>query len=205
MMNRFLRGNGATRGSLSLLVLGVLVWESASAGDLDQCDFKKEEGSCAATFTINKETNYYTIPADGTCRTVTVQVDGTQYPHKQKDKDIVDAVMVLDKRKNYEFKISGCTTHPTRQAVVQKCVAANASREEPCLKIASEAHNKCAIPEKKLYDYECWTGMMPAFKACEEAAIDALNACVGANLLRVDHPSPGVVTVVPTGEYLPTD
>lgn len=189
----------------ALFAFGVLVCGQACAGDLDQCDFKKDEGACTATFTVDKETNYYTIPADGTCRTVTVQIDSTQYPHKQKDKAIVDAVMVLDKQKDYEFKVSGCTSHPTRQAVAQKCGAANASRQESCIRIANEAHNKCAIPEKKLYDYECWIGMMPAFKACVTGLVDAVNGCIGANLLRVDHPSPGVVNIVPTGEYLPAN
>lgn len=174
------------------------------ASDLDACDFRKEDGACSATFSINSETHYYTIPSDRTCRTVTVQIDGTQYPHRQKDRDIVDAVMVFDKTKKYDFKVSGCTRHPTRAEVAEKCYSQVRAADEQCVTMVNDLGRKCALPGKEnAVELGCWLAGLPAFKVCEEAVVDRMNACVGANVMRVDQPSPGVVIAVPTGEYLP--
>lgn len=175
-----------------------------NASDLDECDFRKEKGACSATFSINSETHYYTIPSDRSCRTVTVQIDGTQYPHRQKDRDIVDAVMVFDKTKKYDFKVSGCTRHPTRAEVFENCLSQIRAADQQCLSMANDLVRKCTIPEKQnTVEMGCWLDGLPAFKACAEAAVDRMNACVGANVFRVDQPSPGVVNAVRTGEYLP--
>lgn len=148
----------------------------ALSSDIDECYFKQSKGTCSADISIDESNNSYTIPASGDCRTVTVLIDGTQYPHKQKDANIVDNVMKIDKSKNYSVSVSGCTLHPTNAEVNDKCTTMMSDATVQCDGLAPAV--KCAGSENP---EECAASSMSDFTNCVEGAVaSAETACLGS-------------------------
>lgn len=127
--------------------------------DLDFCHFGKRTGTCSASHTLDRQTNFYTIQATGVCRTVLVQIDETVYPHTQRLQPIVDSVTVFHKDRPYEVSIAGCITHPTKEEVVVGCL--NARSYCP-----ADISNEQA-------------------RACAYRVAESVNACIGARAFDI--------------------
>jgi len=185
--------------------LGVLLVSTGPsfAGDLDDCDFNKVRGSCTGRVIPHKDSNSYEIPANGTCRTVTVQIDSTQYPHKIKDRPVSDSVMVLLKGKEYSISVSSCTLHPTRQEVQDSCKPALEAVMAPCRQKRLSMGADCTASAQADSNFDgaaCWSRTQDATEGCYAASADAINACIGARAYKLLRTS-NFIGIGPTGEY----
>lgn len=164
--------------------MGSTAW---AADNLAQCDFNKSNGACAPVVRYDDATSSYTIAATGLCQTVTVLIDGTQYPHKMKDQSVTDSVMRLDKTKAVNVSATTCTSHPTKEEVYDGCIPlwhsgiANRRAQNPC----AEGQN-CD---------------KAAGLQCASAVIDSINACIGARAVRLKDLGGGKIRAELTGEY----
>jgi hypothetical protein len=170
---------------------------------MDECDFSQAAGTCTADLKFDQEHASYRVAADGTCRTVNVLIDHTQYAQRIFDRDVEDSVTVFDKTKEISVSVSGCIRHPTKAEVLAKCDPLLKAKLAPCRAQRETMTADCTAKRKADPSFDgrtCWHATQDATQGCYDSVAEAANACVGARaweLYRTDD----YIGIARTGEY----
>lgn len=170
--------------AFALSVISSAAWAGA---DIDQCDFNKIDGNCTSPISVDEATGSYTIPATGSCQTVTVLIDGTQYPHRMKDQAVTDSVMVFDKTKNATVSVATCTRSPTKAEVIGKCQVESDHTVVSCMAPVRPNFEACKADKKTQAEVQpCLDDVKAMFVKCYDEAVEVGNKCAGGDAFFVE-------------------